>query len=250
MKNACPDRRPHLVALLYGEITEQERRRLQTHLAGCPDCRGAYQELIETRGVLAAWSSPPRQPEAPLPMPGDRPAPIPPALGDRQRFWWGAAAISRAGGLAAAALLVAAVALFFTLLEWRPGPGGALRPVLALGSPREAPDPPLTRATFEQGLAEVILYLEDRALQERRRQEQTVLSLLEEHLAERDRLLAAHLAEVVTHSFERLEQERRHDFQVVAAALDNLEYIAGTHMQRTNTFLAALLGERPGLPRE
>jgi hypothetical protein len=86
----CKAWREEWVAQLYGEVTPEERERIEAHLGGCSDCRETMRQLDATRSALAE--------SAPAV------ASAPPVVLLRPRRAWGAA-WGFAAGLAAAALL-------------------------------------------------------------------------------------------------------------------------------------------------
>lgn len=61
----CPDARPHLAALVYGDLGPSEVRAVQEHLAGCPACRQEYAELRQVRRALDAVPAPSVQVDLP-----------------------------------------------------------------------------------------------------------------------------------------------------------------------------------------
>jgi hypothetical protein len=61
----CTDARPHLPALLYGDLAPAEARAVEQHLAGCPACRQQYAELRQLRRALDAVPAPSVQVDLP-----------------------------------------------------------------------------------------------------------------------------------------------------------------------------------------
>jgi predicted anti-sigma-YlaC factor YlaD len=52
----CELHREELVAYGYGELGPSESAAVEAHLATCPDCRQALEELSRTRRLLRAWA--------------------------------------------------------------------------------------------------------------------------------------------------------------------------------------------------
>ncbi len=55
--NPCRRRRRSLCLLASGALPEPERTALQSHLAGCEDCRRYYVEIFQVTAPIANWES-------------------------------------------------------------------------------------------------------------------------------------------------------------------------------------------------
>ena len=95
-----------LVAFLYGEATDDERRAMEAHLATCAACRDELAALGAVRGQLGEWAPPERV--LGFRIVGGDAARAP-------RAWWRAPA----WGLAAAAVLLLAVSAAIAHVEVR-----------------------------------------------------------------------------------------------------------------------------------
>ena len=95
-----------LVAFLYGEVTDDERRAMEAHLATCAACRDELAALGALRGQLGEWAPPERV--LGFRIVGGDAARAP-------RAWWRAPA----WGLAAAAVLLLAVSAAIAHVEVR-----------------------------------------------------------------------------------------------------------------------------------
>ena len=51
----CEQMEEQLVSLLYGEIDEEEAKRIKAHLKSCASCRKVYKELQGTTEILDRW---------------------------------------------------------------------------------------------------------------------------------------------------------------------------------------------------
>ena len=60
---ACDLFKPRLAALVYDDISPEDRAAVQAHLAGCPACSAALERLAGTRAILA--DAAPEVPRAP-----------------------------------------------------------------------------------------------------------------------------------------------------------------------------------------
>ena len=103
-----------LIALLYGELPDEEARELQAALASDAELRRTWEELNETREVLATLDPVPAPDRAFLvdtpaasPAPAEPSAPRGEGLGDRIRRWFGGG-VARPLWAAAAVLVVVA----------------------------------------------------------------------------------------------------------------------------------------------
>ena len=107
-----------LVAYLYAECDEDERRRFEAHLTDCDACQHDVNALGEVRRHLAAWVSPEQDLGFAIVSPSDRQAEV-------ARAWWWRVPV---WAQVAAAVLVLGVAAGIARLDVRYGPDGvALR---------------------------------------------------------------------------------------------------------------------------
>ena len=51
----CKEMPQHLVSLLYGEISTQDKKKIKTHMTSCDACREAYEEIADTSRILTKW---------------------------------------------------------------------------------------------------------------------------------------------------------------------------------------------------
>jgi Putative zinc-finger len=69
-ENAMCDERERLIGYVYDECGREERRAIEAHLEGCPECRGEIGGLRAVREDLLAWEVPAHAPVwRPLPVP-------------------------------------------------------------------------------------------------------------------------------------------------------------------------------------
>lgn len=106
-----------IVGYLYDDLSDQERRSFEAHLASCDACRGELAALRATRGHLALWSPPER--ELGFRMIREAEATRARVLPMRSRW-------TAAFGLAAAAAIVLAAATAIANLEIRYDANGLL----------------------------------------------------------------------------------------------------------------------------
>lgn len=135
-----PDFEELISASLTGELTDEERRRLDEHLDGCDACRGALADFADGRRIVAGLRH--------VPVPRDLHARVRTGI-ERGRFatvpWWRRPAVLVAGiggGLAAVAGALLAIVLF----NQPTGPVGDASPtptpsVVASASPSDDPFP-------------------------------------------------------------------------------------------------------------
>jgi hypothetical protein len=102
-----------LVALLYDDVNDMDRAKVEMHLRACDACREELAGLRDARVDLAAWTPP-------MPDLGFRIVrEMKPSAKLSWRSWW-----TPAAGLAAAATLVLAAALSIAHVEIHRGPDG------------------------------------------------------------------------------------------------------------------------------
>src|SRR6516225_11080266 len=102
-----------LVALLYDDINDMDRAKVEMHLRACEACREELAGLRDVRVDLAAWAPP-------MPDLGFRIVrEVKQSARLSWRSWW-----TPAAGLAAAATLVLAAALSIAHVEIHRGPDG------------------------------------------------------------------------------------------------------------------------------
>lgn|GEM_PF-2168868 len=92
-----------LVGLVYGELTEEEREKVEEEIARNPEWAGVLEELRRTSGVLRVWEheEPAVRHLVSAPVPGSLPR-----LARRARPLRSPALLSAAAGIAAALLLI------------------------------------------------------------------------------------------------------------------------------------------------
>jgi len=139
----CKQWNEEWVAHLYGEVTDEEKRTIERHLAECPACRSTMQELATSRLALAESASPvPRAPRVVVLRP--------------RRAWspyW-----AFATGVAAAALV-----FFFGTLFGSPGARSLESRIAQLeAAPAATParhdeDQIMTRAQFDEEMQRISL---------------------------------------------------------------------------------------------
>src|SRR5512139_441841 len=122
-QGTCLDKES-LVAYLYDEGDEAERRRAEDHLAGCASCAREVRELRSVRSTLRRWEPAGEAPGFRLVQ--DAPAP------EARRAWWRLPAWAQA----IAAVMVLAVGAAIANLEVRYGNDGL---VLRTGWQRQEP---------------------------------------------------------------------------------------------------------------
>ena len=47
-----------LNAYADGELSEKDRQRVEEHLAACPECRAAYEEILELKALMGEAKTP------------------------------------------------------------------------------------------------------------------------------------------------------------------------------------------------
>jgi len=144
------DNKALLVGYLYDDVTTEERRTFEAHLATCAGCQNEVAALRSTRGHLASWSPP----DAELGFRIVRQTAEPPAKVVPFRSRW-----MPAFGLAAAAVLVLAAASALANIEVRyDNDGFVVRtgwarserpPVREVASPAPTPVAATVRSDFE-----------------------------------------------------------------------------------------------------
>lgn len=210
-----------LAAYVHGEVEPARKGAIAAHLEQCPACRGTYDELQQTRRLLAAW--PDEEPSAKLVFLPQRPS---------ARRWkqlgWGL-------GWAAAAVLVV-LALSRSQIEYHQG---QLRLQLSL-SAAPAPDSlsaPLTRAEFAEAqrqLAELV----QRAVQKvQAQQRQDLEQALEASQTQQHR----QLERALTAFADALDQQRQEDLQAVSQGLQVIDWSTADRFTRTEGLLQQLL---------
>lgn len=239
-----------LVAYLYGECTADERRAIETHLAGCPGCRHELEGLQGLRGHLAEWS-PPDEVLGFRVVRGDAPVPAAP------RAWWR----TPAWGLAAAAVLVLAVAAAIAHVEVRYDPQGfSVRTGWSAGAPATE-GAGTTAAPVAAGPAAAPWNDDLRALEARLREDlatslqprpaadpersaadgaellRQVRALLEASEARQQRELALRVAQLVSD----VDQQRRSDWLRIQQGFGRLENLTGAGVAQQRQMLDYVL---------
>lgn len=210
-----------LVAYVHGEVEPSRKGAIAAHLEQCPTCQGKYQELQQTRRLLAAW--PDEEPAAKLVF-------LPPRSAARRwkKLGWGV------GWAAAAALVV--LALGRSQIEYGQG---QLRLQLSLSAPA-APDSlgaPLTRAEFEVAQRQLAELVERAVHQVKAQQRQD----LEQALATAQTQQHRRLEQALTAFAEELDQQRQEDLQAVSQGLQVIDWSTADRFTRTEGLLQQLL---------
>ncbi len=210
-----------LVAYVHGEVEPARKGAITAHLEQCPACQGSYQELQQTRRLLAAWTD--EEPSAKLVF-------LPPRSSARRwkKLGWGLS-------LAAAASL-AILALAHSQIEYGQG---QLRLQLSL---RAAPVPdslgtPLTRAEFQQAqlqLAAMVQQAVQRVqTQQRQHLEQALLTSQTQQRRQLEQALTSFAVE--------LDKQRQEDLQAVSQGLQVIDWSTADRFTRTEGLLQQLL---------
>jgi hypothetical protein len=220
----CEDHQGDLLDVLYGEADAAAARRLEEHLAACPDCRDELASLRHLRGQIGRWSLPPLRaahPRAP------------------RRTWWTPAL---AAGLAVVAL---GAAFGLSGSELRDDAG---RLSFRLGRGPAAVAPPANLSAIEARLAALEVQHREtlRAVQASvaagpSRDDASMARRLERLIAESESrqalLVNARLADYAS----RAEQQRRYDMAQVSAGLSYLDGKTGLQVARTTELMGHVL---------
>ncbi len=254
MNAMCEARIGQLMELLYEEIEPAVEAELRAHLATCPGCRAEYESLTGTRELLAAW---PNAVNAPRLVYVGRPF----GLLARARRWVDEMGALGLRGLLRPALATAAAALVllvaFSVVRFRVGPDGLLQvgfgtfrtPAAQVADNPAAPDvQPVSRQEFQDRLIELLGYLQQIMENNRSQDRQVILAALDERLNQRDTGLRGSILATVQGALDELDRRRVDDLTTIAAALDNVQFVTTTELQRTNTILSALVQQ--GLVRD
>lgn len=222
---SCDMSKEDLVAYVHGEVEPSRKGAIAAHLEQCPACRGKYEELQQTRRLLAAW--PDEEPLAKLVFLPRRSR----AFGSGQRWrrlGWGLS-------LAAAASLVV-LALGHSQIEYGQG---QLRLQLSLA---EAPAPdslgtPLTRAEFLQAQRQFAELVQQAVQTVQAQQRQDLEQALQASQTQQRRQLEQALASFAV----ELDQQRQEDLQAVSQGLQVIDWSTADRFTRTEGLLQQLL---------
>lgn len=251
MDSMCERREELVAALLYDEGDPRELAEARAHIAACADCRQEYESLLEARELLGAWPNVANVPRIVyVTDPAD--------LVSRVRRW-----VNEMGGLGLRSLLrpaIATAAVFLvmvvgvSLLRFEVSPEGILQASLgkrgaipaatmAEGGPGEAgvgAIVPITREEFAIAMEEMALYIDDLVQNTRAQDRQFIMAQLQEQLNTRDEYFTNALLTAVNSAFTEMDTYSSR-LDVLAAAFDDLQYIVGSELQKTNMILASLL---------
>jgi hypothetical protein len=220
----CHAMKQLLMEHLYGEISDPDRARLDSHLEACEACREELAALRAVRVRLQAARSLEEPVESPRVVFLGRPRPR---------------GLVRYAQLAAAAalLLVASLALFNARLSWTasgPEVSLSLRPAAAGLSAED-------RAALEREASEL---KEDAATQR-----EILLAAFRDELDRRERADARDLEGILGSLLEDLDRRRNRDLRYLLAELGSLEVRTGQEMARTQQMVEMAMLPGQGLDR-
>jgi anti-sigma factor RsiW len=219
---SCDLTHEDLIAYVHGEVEPARKGAIAAHLEQCAACRGQYEELQQTRRLLAAW-------------PDEEPASKVVFL-PRQRAGWGRWRRLGWGVSLAAAASLAILALGRTQIEYGQG---QVRLQWSFGA-APAPDSaaaPLTRAEFEQGqrqLAELVQQAVRQAQDQQRQDlEKALLALQGQQRRQLEQALTSFALE--------LDKQRQEDLRAVSQGLQVMDWSTADRFTRTEGLLQQLL---------
>ncbi len=251
MDSLCERREEIVVSLLYDEGDPRELAEARAHIAACAECRQEYESLIGTRELLGAWPNVSNVPRIVY-------VTDPTDLVSRVRRW-----VNEMGGLGLKSLLrpaIATAAVFLvmvvgvSLLRFEVSPEGILQvgfgkrdtaPVttMAEGSPGlAAPGDiiPISREEFTNAMEDMAVLIDELMQNTRAQDRQFILAQIQDQLDTRDEYIANALLTAVNSAFTDMDTYAAR-LEVLTAAFDDLQYIVGSELQKTNMILASLL---------
>lgn len=224
---ACDDK-AWLLAYLYDEVTPEERRLAEAHLAACPVCRREVADLRGVRVGLATWTPPEPVPGFRLVRDrGEDPQPAP---------WWRAPAWAFAWAAAAVLVLAAAAAVahldvryesgaWAVRTGWRRAAASAID--VAPGAPwredLEALEARLRRTLVEAAASPAASPAASGARVDEAALLRRVAALIDASERRQQRELALRMAELVRD----LDVQRRADWARIQEGFGRLEQLAG-----------------------
>jgi len=251
MDSLCEKREEIVVSLLYEEGDPGDLAEARAHLAACAECRQEYESLVGTRELLGAWPNVSNVPRIVyVTDPGD--------LVSRVRRW-----VNEMGGLGLRSLLrpaIATAAVFLvmvvgvSLLRFEVNSNGILQvgfgrgesnPVstIAEGGPGETSPGdiiPISREEFTSGMEDMAVLIDELMQNTRAQDRQFILAQLQDQLDTRDEYITNTLLTAVNTAFTDMNTYATR-LEVLTAAFDDLQYIVGSELQKTNMILASLL---------
>ncbi len=255
MNATCENREEMLISLLYEDGDPTELAAARAHLAECAECRQAYEELLGTRDMLAAWPNVTNAPRIVYVAETDT---------DRgaARLWRrlsefgsrGAGALLRPALAMAAGVIVIVIAA--ATVRFQVTPEGVLQVGFGPRSVSEATQMaqteanageeivPVSREEFTLAMQEMAGYMTDLVQNTRARDRQLLLATLQEELDGRDARLTESLLTAVDNAFATDFTSLRNGLANLTLAYQDLYDITGSELQKTNAILAALL--QPG----
>ncbi|MSR83700.1 MAG: hypothetical protein EXS58_12380 [Candidatus Latescibacteria bacterium] len=211
-----------LVAYVHGEVEPSRKGAITAHLEQCLACQGSYQELQQTRRLLAAWTD--EEPSAKLVF-------LPPRSSVRhwKKLGWRLS-------LAAAASLVI-LALGHSQIEYG---HGQLRLQLSLSDTPAVQDSlgtPLTRAEFLQAQIQLAAMVQQAVQTVQSQQRQNLEQALQISQTQQRR----QLEQALTSFAVELDKQRQEDLQAVSQGLQVIDWSTADRFTRTEGLLQQLL---------
>jgi len=251
MDSLCERREEIVISLLYDEGDPRELAEARAHLAACAECRQEYESLIGTRELLGAWPNVSNVPKIVY-------VTDPTDLVSRVRRW-----VNEMGGLGLRSLLrpaVATAAIFLvmvvgvSLLRFEVSPEGILQvgfgkrdpvPVTSMadggaGQTAAGDIVPVSREELTSVLEDMAVLLDELVQNTRAQDRQFILAQLQDQLDTRDEYITNTLLTAVNSAFTDMDTYAAR-LEVLTAAFDDLQYIVGSELQKTNMILASLL---------
>ena len=251
MDSMCEWREELVVSLLYDEGDPGELAEARAHIADCEECRREYESMLDTRGLLGAWPNVANVPKVVyVTDPSD--------LVSRVRRW-----VNEMGGLGLKSLLrpaMATAAVFLVLvvgvsiLRFEVSPEGILQvgfgkrnvtPAATMvdGGPGQTAAGeivPITREEFTAAMEDMAVLVDQLVQNTRAQDRQYILAQLQDQLDTRDEYITNTLLTAVNTAFTDMDTYTAR-LEVLTAAFDDLQYIVGSELQKTNMILASLL---------
>ena len=251
MDSLCERREELVVSLLYDEGDPRELAEARAHIADCEECRREYESMAGTRELLGARPNVSNAPKVVyVTDPSD--------LVSRVRRW-----VNEMGGLGLRSLLrpaIATAAVFLvmvvgvSILRFEVSPEGILQvgfgkrnvnPAAAMvdGGPGQTGAGeivPITREEFASAMEDMALYIDDLVQNTRVQDRQYIMAQFQEQMNARDEYVTNTLLTALNTAFTEMDTYTAR-LEVLAAAFDDLQYIVGSELQKTNMILASLL---------